>query len=154
LQHYKPWELTAAQEDQIKDQVDAANAVIDQELEDFDRRREGEEGFVRPNRVDTDIIPDAPERSVGAASSGDLQEDPSTINGTTDHSAATSVHDDAKNDNREKAREETAAKGDCTAQNDDQKIDPKASATDDTSGETMDETGEVVVEATEDTVIY
>ncbi|KAF2806182.1 pinin/SDK/memA domain-containing protein [Mytilinidion resinicola] len=144
--YYKPWEITPAEEDQINTQVDEAQAIVDQELDDFRRRREEKEGVGPFDRVDAETV-----RPVGSVPSGDVQENLST-SGTTDHSAAIRVIDDSEHDNGEKAKEEEAVTRDGAAN--DQETNSKPGTAKDTSKETIDDAGDVVLEATEDTVIY
>lgn len=40
MQFYRPWELSAGEDDQIADQISDAQEQIDKELADFERQRE------------------------------------------------------------------------------------------------------------------
>ncbi|KAF2498046.1 putative nuclear protein SDK3 [Lophium mytilinum] len=144
--YYKPWEVTSTEEDQINAQVDDAQAIVDKELDDFERRREGEEGAV------PDIGPGTV-RPVGSVTSGDVQGNLST-NETTDDSATLPITHDAKEDNSDKTNDEEAVKGEEATKDNYQKSTPKPGTAEDSSKETIDEAGDVILEATEDTVIY
>lgn len=143
--------MTEEEEDQIDAQIDDAQALIDQEQGDFDRSREEEEESA-PLNLDESKVSSPPEGSVSAQ---DTKEPSSTTNGHTDHSAPIPEEDVAKHENSssEPIKEGEMVNGNETAEKRHPQTDPKPIMAD-SSRETVDENGDVVLEATEDTVIY
>lgn len=63
LQYYKPWELLPEHEDQIKRQIEEAQAIVDDELDEIERSRGRHETPLRinaPSKISEETMADAP----------------------------------------------------------------------------------------------
>jgi len=133
--YYKPWELLPEQEEQLNQQLDEAQATIDQELEGFERRR-AEDRAEEP-MSSTEIVEEKAENGsqmVGSEPPPEAAESHTQENGDdTNVDAPMNGHTDSAN-------------GDT---GDGENIDTESPK--DAGDENA---GEMVVEAEEDTVIY
>ncbi|CAD0109795.1 unnamed protein product [Aureobasidium uvarum] len=141
--YFKPWELLPEQEDQIKRQREDVDVQIDQELDDFDQVRQ------RWQNEDTNGNADRQENTPAHA-----QKAPNGMNHTADP-----------------AKESTATQDQIAIADPDTESDPVGTISTDSieeqearervaddadrhRKESIDDTGDIVVEADEDTVIY
>ncbi|OCK75698.1 hypothetical protein K432DRAFT_361627 [Lepidopterella palustris CBS 459.81] len=152
--YYKPWELTLEEEDRINTQVEEAQAKIDQELDDFERQREEERKQEGSSKEDMDIDKEPPRTTtpVGSVPSGDALEVPVKQNGTTDHSASLS-NNHTPNENGEREEANVAVNGE-EGKGDEVQPSNETMTAGEGGREAMDENGEVILEAAEDTVIF
>lgn len=141
--YFKPWELLPEQEDQINRQREDVDVQIDQELDDFDQVRQRwqkEDANGHADHQDT-VSTEEQDRSNGTNHAAvsttvpandqeqDAVADPETRPATTNAIATQSTEE-------EQTRDQAAEDGDRHRK------------------ESIDDTGDIVVEADEDTVIY
>ena len=166
VQYYKPWELTRDEEQQIEEQITEARAVINQEVAEFEARQEGE-GYGKRHRDttrDKDISHDADApRSVTPAGKEihlDRPQEYITTDATTNRSATPipgnqdPIGDPVEDHSERRAGE--AVNGEPVI-SDEQRLTigtTQLVAAEETSKDAMDDNGEEILEAAEDTVIY
>ena len=145
--YFKPWELLPEQEDLINRQREDVDVQIDQELDDFDQIRQSwqnEDSNGHPHHQDT--------------ISTHAQDAPNGTNHTAEPATETTVLQDRDQDHVAAANPETetnllSVTGTETA--DEKEAREQAAEDDDRQRkESIDDTGDIVVEADEDTVIY
>lgn len=141
--YFKPWELLPEQEDQINRQREDVDVLIDQELDDFDQVRH------RWQKEDTN----------GHAGHQDIvsTNEQDTSNGAN-HAAVSTIEpandqdQDAVADQDTKLAVTNAIATESTEE--EQTQEQAAEDADRHRKESIDDTGDIVVEADEDTVIY
>ncbi|KAF2678199.1 hypothetical protein K458DRAFT_423385 [Lentithecium fluviatile CBS 122367] len=153
--YYKPWETTQEEDDRIRDQIAEAREIIRQESGEEEPHHkqdsERERGASREGPVD----PNADVSLSGKNSNADAPLEPPTANGgpTDGSDPSTNIReqdvDHAEGFANEAVNEERAAED--TPQ---ERLTSHEATADEPSKEAMDENGEEVVEAAEDTVIY
>lgn len=151
--YFKPWELLPEQEDLINRQREDVDVQIDQELDDFDQIRQkwqSEDADGHPHHQDTisTHTQDAPNGTNHAAESAIetavLQDQDQDQNQNQDHVAPADPETDPKSMSATATEtiEEKEAREQAAEDDDRQRK------------ESIDDTGDIVVEADEDTVIY
>ena len=141
--YFKPWEMLPEQEDQINRQREDVDVLIDQELDDFDQVRQSwqsEDSNGHAHRQDTTSThvqdtPDGTNHAAESAIESALVQDQVTVTnpGMETELVSATVTETAE---EMEAREQAAADADRQRK------------------ESIDDTGDIVVEADEDTVIY
>jgi hypothetical protein len=159
FQYYKPWELLPEHEDQIKRQLIEAQVIIDDELDEFERKAHGEE---TPSEVplldkkDDENMDDAPttaplQHQKEASEKKDDKPHVSTL--TTEQPDQTIEEPEPQQD--QAMEEEQATAGAEADTNVDEEANTRAEKEAAEEAELIDEHhGEMIVEAEEDTVIY
>jgi hypothetical protein len=159
LQYYKPWELLPEHEDQIKRQIEQAQAIIDGELDNFERKRHSDQGSSEvpaTSKIDDETMEDAPSTAqLGhqeeVAEKKDEKPDVSTLMTEQPDQAIREPqlqHEESMREQLAIARAESDMKAEEQANT---KAEEEALA----EAEMIDEHhGETVVEVEEDTVIY
>jgi hypothetical protein len=148
LQYYKPWELLPEHENQIKRQIEEAQATINDELDELERRR-GEEALLEapaPAKIKDETMGDAP----NIAPPEPREEIAEAKDGEVEVSILTTEQPDqaAREQEPEHEPEQTIEEQPATA-------GAEAVTKAEEEAEIIDEHhGEMVVEAEEDTVIY
>jgi hypothetical protein len=123
-QLYKPWETTPDEDDRIRDQITEAQDTIRRELEQYEHQHEGEQETSSNHNAD---MPGLGKES-----------------GVETHVATATAIANSDSDGREEPLTKPEQKG----------VTNNPAVPHDTNTEAMDETGEEIVEAAEDTVIY
>ncbi|KAF2180711.1 hypothetical protein K469DRAFT_714285 [Zopfia rhizophila CBS 207.26] len=157
--YYKPWELTEEEEDQVKDQIAEAQDIIDRELEEFEARREEEEEREQGASRDKDANRDADalrrSESVGKEHDAGTPKEHSTTNGATNDSESPLPRDQEPKEDHAEGMVEEAVNRERTIIDEKQTESPSQPAAIEEGGkEGLDDNGEEVLEAAEDTVIY
>ena len=149
------------EEEQIKAQVKDTQGIIDRELEDFARRqgRELNQDDSKNGSRDVETEPPQAATLVGLAPSGDAPGVSLKSNRDTNHSASPMNYEPADDDERK--TKETLVVNDQErgvekqASAEPMKVDQSGpEPVEENSREPVDESGEVVLEAAEDTVIF
>lgn len=156
VQYYKPWELTTDQEDEIQRQVDEAQAVIDDELDNFERRHDQEQHEDRRSSIPVQQEP--------------AEAEPSKMDIEPEEQDQAEAAQQPQVEDQDQEQETEMEGAEATAQEDEPAVavdsqpndSPATSATavnepdaEQDARDTMeDDHGETVVEAEEDTVIY
>lgn len=138
--YFKPWELLPEQDDQINRQREEVDAQVDQELDDFDQ--------VRQRWQNEDENEHADQQDGHARD---------TINGTTHGSEPAPKPALALEKDSVHAPEQVPEPGMSTTagtEQDHESNDQSAEETERQRKDSIDDTGDIVVEADEDTVIY
>ncbi|KAF2205238.1 hypothetical protein GQ43DRAFT_386126 [Delitschia confertaspora ATCC 74209] len=152
--YYKPWELTAEQEEQIVEQVAETQDIIDREVEEFNKHGEGDRHG--------DVVPKAEGgQAEGKKNDMDIHPQHPAENGIINDRVKRPVlaeHQTGKDPVRHQmdvAGEETVNE-EPTGSNEEQNYSASTHSNpgEGPSKEAMDENGEEVLEAAEDTVIY
>lgn len=144
-QYYKPWETTAEEDDRIREQIADARDTIHREQKDFEaaQRRYAE----REREAASDVhMSDAHTRS-GKEYNAETPPKPAAANGPPTNGSETS-----KTLDQDDTRAHTRADGLATLEQDSTAAHERL--TDETGKEAIDDHGEEVVEAAEDTVMY
>jgi len=165
-QYYKPWELTRDEEQKIEEQIAEAQAVIDQEVYEFEARQE-EEGYGKRHRDttrDKDVTHDADApRSVTRAGKEihlDRPQEHITTDATTNESVRAipgnqdPIGDPVEDHSERRAGE--AVNGQPVV-GDEERLTigtTQLVTAEEASKDVMDDNGEEILEAAEDTVIY
>lgn len=142
--YYKPWELLPEQDEQINRQREDTDALIDQELDDFDQvrqrwQKEDENGHTdQRNDASTEHVRDT---------SNDTTQAPETTPEPTPETAPI-VEQAPKSDIKATV---INTPGDAEAQETQEQAAEEAERH---RKDSIDDTGDIVVEADEDTVIY
>ena len=145
--YFKPWELLPEQEDLINRQREDVDVQIDQELDDFDQVRQSwqnQDSNGHPHHQDT--------------TSAHAQIAPNGTNHTAESATETAILQDRDQDHVGAADPETEPNPlsvTATETAEEKKAREQAAEDDDRQRkESIDDTGDIVVEADEDTVIY
>ncbi|KAF2714806.1 hypothetical protein K504DRAFT_445747 [Pleomassaria siparia CBS 279.74] len=141
--YYKPWATTTEEDDRIQDQIADAHAVIRRELDEHEREHPTE-------RPDRDV--DAGRSGSGKEfkeSNADTPQQLVSTNGGTNDSATAPKNPESREDNTNEA-----VSGEGAVQNTQDNNISSHEPTADEARDPMDENGEEIVEAAEDTVIY
>jgi len=140
LQYYKPWATTPEDEDRIQDQIAEAQDIIRRELNEYEALYERE----RPDR-------DAGRSGSGKESNADIPQQPSTTNRGTNDSAILPKDPESREDHADDLTKEAVSGERAVEIAQDSRV---ASHEHPTSKDLLDDNGEEVLEAAEDTVIY
>lgn len=152
-QYYKPWDLLPEQDEQIRQQIEEARTTIDQELEDFDRRRAEEDTALESSTVTkTDVDKNMEEdvKPVGAEPLQQAAESHIQENGDTNIAAPSTTNGHAG----KAVEEESVPIGGESVRVDDRVPSVEAVQSDLAKEVAAEDHGETVVEAAEDTIIY
>jgi hypothetical protein len=151
MQYYKPWEMSAAEQDRIEDQIAEARGIIRRELEDYETRQEQESRRERRASTENDAGPSVDTSSTSKGYSEDTRQLPPVAN--TD--GGSSPQDQDMKDDQATGPADTAAAEDHPHEpmQDTWPPNPEAIA-EEANKDDDDDNGEEVVEAAEDTVIY
>ncbi|KAG9555283.1 hypothetical protein KCU71_g9919, partial [Aureobasidium melanogenum] len=139
--YFKPWELLPEQEDQINRQREDVDVQIDQELDDFDQVRQRWQNEDANGHTDHNASTDEQEASSGTNHAAESTTEPpndqdqgAIVDPETEPASMSAIAIESTED--EQAREQVADDADRQRK------------------ESIDDTGDIVVEADEDTVIY
>ncbi|KAI4747728.1 hypothetical protein E4T50_01950 [Aureobasidium sp. EXF-12298] len=139
--YFKPWELLPEQEDQINRQREDVDVQIDQELDDFDQVRQRWQNEDANGHTDHIASTDEQEASSGTNHAAESMTEPTNdqdqgaiADPETEPASMSAIA--IKSTEDEQAREQVADDADRQRK------------------ESIDDTGDIVVEADEDTVIY
>jgi hypothetical protein len=150
-QYYKPWELLPEHEDQIKRQIEEAQATINEELDEFEHKHRGQEvpsNLPAPTNTMDENMENAPtithvELQEDNDAKQDREPDVSTL--TNEQPDLAAGDQESKPEHEHSIEEQPATAGAEAVANTEQEAE----------AEILDEHhGEMVVEAEEDTVIY
>jgi hypothetical protein len=133
FQFYKPWDLQPAHEEQIKSQIEEAQATIDRELKEFE---------IRPGSNDEPAKDGVPQKSTSEdqrvqEGSEEAPRNPDTVGSETNNNATT-----------------VSMQGDSTNSHSVPPSETVHTHQESAKGHEDDHGGEVMVEDQEDTVIY
>ncbi|KAG9519900.1 hypothetical protein KCV07_g4542, partial [Aureobasidium melanogenum] len=139
--YFKPWELLPEQEDQINRQREDVDVQIDQELDDFDQVRQRWQNEDANGHTDHNASTDEQEASSGTNHAAESTTEPTNdqdqgaiADPETETASMSAIAIESTEDKQ--AREQVADDADRQRK------------------ESIDDTGDIVVEADEDTVIY
>ncbi|KAF2790011.1 hypothetical protein K505DRAFT_327861 [Melanomma pulvis-pyrius CBS 109.77] len=150
--YYKPWATSAEEDDRIRYQIAEAHETIRRELDEYEALHEPERE--RDVSREGDIGRDAGAPGNGKESNADTPQHRLTANGGTNDSASAPKDPELREDHAEGLTNK-AVSGERAVQNSQDSIIASHESTgDESSKDVMDENGEEVLEAAEDTVIY
>jgi hypothetical protein len=161
LQYYKPWELLPEHEDQIKRQIEEAQAIIDVEFDEFERKRHGDQmpsEVPTSLKIDDETMEDAPSTALlgdqeEITEKKDEEPDVSTL--TTEQPDQATRYPEPQPQHEVPTEEQPATAGAEADTRAEEEANKKAEEEARAEAEMIDEHhGETVVEAEEDTVIY
>ncbi|KAF2125996.1 hypothetical protein P153DRAFT_83038 [Dothidotthia symphoricarpi CBS 119687] len=150
--HYKPWETTAEEDDRIHDQIADAHETVRRETEDYEarqaqetqrERRASRGGVENGHAMDTDKRDDI-----------DASEHLLASNRGANGNGAPPEDDDMKDDHHAETPADDVVMEGHAAEPQQSSLQTHNAAVDAITQDTIDEMGEEIVEATEDTVIY
>jgi hypothetical protein len=147
VQYYKPWATSAEEDDRIQDQIDETHELIRRELDKYEALHEEHAGRERP---DSDVRRSESGKEPNADA---LQQSP-TANGSTNHEATPPKDRGLREDHAEDLTREAVSGAHAVDITEDSIMTSHEPTADEASKDLMDENGEEVLEAAEDTVIY
>ncbi|KAF2248420.1 hypothetical protein BU26DRAFT_486057 [Trematosphaeria pertusa] len=153
--YYKPWETTPDENDRIRDQIADAQEIIRRELEDHGSGQEddAERERLASREGQADRNADAPVS--GKGSNTDTPQQPDAANSGPTDGRDSVPRDQAQQDDHAEPLAKEAVSEERAADNASHSNATTHEATaDEPSKEALDENGEEIVEAAEDTVIY
>ncbi|OAF99291.1 uncharacterized protein CC84DRAFT_1222984 [Paraphaeosphaeria sporulosa] len=145
--YYKPWETTPEEDERIRDQIAEAHDIVQREREDFEAKQRQYAGRERDANRDMHMDGDAEDTRSGKEYSEKAPAEPAAANGHPTNGSETSKNPEQNGDHAQ------TREGGVTSLEQDSTTGHERS-TDDTYKEAMDDHGEEVVEAAEDTVMY
>ncbi|KAF2875332.1 pinin/SDK/memA/ protein conserved region-domain-containing protein [Massariosphaeria phaeospora] len=152
--YYKPWEVDPADEERIRNQIAEAKETIRQELDEYEASHK--ESTERGREVSSEVAKQDADTSAldGKKSNADSQQDP-TANENTNGSITPPKDPELRVDHAVGLANEAVSEEPTVANGQNGDTTTYADAADESNKDLqMDETGEEVVEAAEDTVIY
>jgi len=147
VQYYKPWATSAEEDDRIQDQIDEAHELIQRELDEYEALHEEHAGRERP---DSNVR----QSESGKESNADALQQPPTANGGTNDSATPPKDPELREDHAEGLTNEAVSGVHAVEDIAQSTMTSQEPIADEASKDLMDENGEEVLEAAEDTVIY
>ncbi|PVI06385.1 hypothetical protein DM02DRAFT_582806 [Periconia macrospinosa] len=150
---YKPWETTAEEDDRIRKQIAEAHEIIRQEVKDYSRQRDAE----RSQAVSREEKTDQPDQTKQVSQSGKetTMQGNATANGSpTDDRVSSPINSEHLNGFSNSHLSKVVSEKPAGADNRQSEATSHQPSTEENNREAVDETGEEVVEAAEDTVIY
>ncbi|KAJ4355744.1 uncharacterized protein N0V89_003764 [Didymosphaeria variabile] len=146
--YYKPWETTTEEDDRIRDQFAEAHDIIRREREDFEAAQRRYAERAQDASGDVLLVDDAEDIHTGKGYNATTPPKPAAANGPPTNGSDLSSKTPERNDDHARTRADalTSVEQSSTAGHE--------RMTDDTGKEAVDDHGEEVVEAAEDTVMY
>ncbi|KAL1605141.1 hypothetical protein SLS60_004684 [Paraconiothyrium brasiliense] len=146
--YYKPWETTPEEDDRIRDQIAEAHDIIRRERADFEAAQRRYADREQDTSHDVHMVDDAEDTRSGKGYNAKTPPKPAPANGPPTNGSELSSKTSDRNDDLAQTRADALT---SLEQNSTARLERM---TDDTGKETVEDHGEEVVEAAEDTVMY